>query len=149
MPDDPKTEKPEDSTPPFVGQPVSTPDFVQAMRDIITVHEAARKRERHDANSAQQHAIGIISKEQLFLASRMTDLAETQRAQETKLGNMDAKIDTVISLAKSNGVTATEAAIKSEAAAKTSGKTFVEQRAAIITALGTVAYFVFEYLTKK
>jgi uncharacterized protein YaaQ len=141
-----KNEKDESNSP--FGNSMTTAEFTKAMDAILAVHEKRRAEERHKANSAQQKAVGILSLEQLKISDRITELATAQGNQEKRLGVMETKLDTVIQLAKSNGQKTEEAAVKSDAAAKTSGKTFYEQRVAIVGALGTLVWYIVEYFNK-
>jgi len=147
MSDDLKNEKDRESASPF--PPTSTEEFTKAMRAIVREHEEQRRKERHDANSAQQKAVGIISQEQLILSGKVQEIAETQRVQEEAIRSLDRKIDGLLEIAVSNGKTTVNAAVKAEAAAKTSKSTFLEQRAIIVTGLGTAAYWLIEYFLKK
>ena len=142
MSDDLRNEQDKHSAPPFPLPPaITTAEFTKAMDAIFVTHEKKRAEERHRANSATQKAVGMISLEQIKLTDRLQDLAIVQAAQEKRLGTMEAKLDTVISLAKYNGE-------KAETAAKTSGKTFYEQRVAILGALGTLIWYVVDYFHK-
>lgn len=140
MSDDLRHESDKQSDPPFPNV-VTTAELTRAMDAIFAMHEKKRAEERHRANSAQQKAVGIISLEQLKLTDKLQDLTIIQASQEKRLGTMETKLDTVISLAKYNGE-------KAETAAKTSGKTFYEQRVAILGALGTLIWYVVEYFNK-
>jgi hypothetical protein len=140
MSDDLKNENDRQSDPPFP-EAISTAAMTKMMEQIFEVHEKKRADERHRANSATQKAVGIISLEQVKLADRLRELAEVQTAQARRLGTMEAKLDTVIEMTKDSGQ-------KAETAAKTSGKTFVEQRVAIFGALGTLVWYAIEYFSK-
>jgi hypothetical protein len=141
-----KNEKRNDSEPPFPKE-MSTADFIQAMDEIRTLHKK-QTQERHAANSAQQKAVGILSLEQIKISDRMAILAETILTQEHRMGSLEKKLDVVLVLAEKNVTTGEVAADKAETAAKTGGKTLVEQRVAIAGALGTVLVYLIDHFTR-
>lgn len=153
MSDEIKNENDRASEPSFAKGPDSIPTavFVKAMEEMRGLHQK-QSEERHKANSAQQKTVGMISLEQLKLSDRMQVLADTQVDQGTRMAGLEAKLDVVISLTKSNGADAVAAAVaagnKSNVAAKTAVKTLLEQRLAIGGAIVTLGWYAIEYFMK-